>query len=440
MREVAPISTYGCIAEHLGHSFSGIIHQMLSDRLALNSPQLAYEYCLQELSPDQLSDFFARRPFLGINVTIPYKQTIIPMLDELSDMARDVGAVNTVIHRDGRLIGDNTDVYGMQYLLKQTGIELADKKVLIFGTGGTSNTAFAVATYARAKEILKFSRTEKEGVLTYADLPRHTDADIIINTTPVGMYPNDEGNPLPQGLSLADFPRLCGVVDAIYHPLRTELVMQAKALGIPAAGGLVMLVAQAAAATERFLDCRIPPEVIADVAATLQAQKENIVLIGMPGCGKSTLGELLSRHLSRPFLDTDGEIRRRIGDISNYILMQGESAFREIEAQVIQETICTQSGVIVATGGGAVLRDDNVRRLKRNGTLIFLDRPLSSLEATKDRPLSSDADALRRRYEERYGRYSSVADIHLAIPEGETPGQTAQRIEHAVSGFYSVQA
>lgn len=431
MSNFTPISTYGCIAEHLGHSFSGVIHRMLSDRLASRAPELSYDYRLQELTPDQVSDFFHRRAFRGINVTIPYKQVIIPLLDELSDTARAIGAVNTVTNRGGRLIGDNTDFYGMQYLLSTVGIDLSGKKVLIFGTGGTSNTAFAVARHAGAKQILKFSRTEKDGALSYADLARHTDADIIINTTPAGMYPNDEGNPLPNGMTLADFSQLSGVMDAIYHPLRTELVMQAKERGIAATGGLAMLVAQAAAATERFLDCRVPPEIVTDVIDTLSAQKENIVLIGMPGCGKTSVGKLLSEWLARPLFDTDEAITRRVGCISDYILAHGEAAFREIEAEVIRDEIAPLCGAIIATGGGAILRDDNVRRLRRNGRLVFLDRPLDALVATADRPLSSNADALRKRYEERYDRYCAIADLHLVISADETEQRSAQRVtEH----------
>lgn len=428
MNSHPPITTYGCIAEHLGHSFSGEIHRLLSQALAAKDDRLAYQYHLQELHSDEVDDFLSHRAFRGINVTIPYKQTVIPYLDDLTDTARAIGAVNTIVNRDGRLIGDNTDFFGMQYLLSTAGLDLKGKKVLIFGTGGTSRTAEAVAMAGGAKQILKFSRTEREGALSYDDLPLHTDADVIINTTPVGMYPNDEGCPLPDGLTLSHFPRLSGVVDAIYHPLRTELVMQTLELGIPATGGLAMLVAQAAAATEQFLDCHIDAEIVESVITEVQASKENIVLIGMPGCGKTTVGRLLADRLDRPLLDTDEAIARRVGSISDYILTHGEAAFRELEAEVIRHEIARESGVIIATGGGAVLRDENVRRLKRNGRLVFLDRPLSALMATPDRPLSSDPDALHRRYEERYDRYLAVADVHLPIADGESAEETAERI------------
>ena len=423
-----PITTYGCIAEHLGHSFSGVIHRLISSKLAVSSPALAYDYALQELRPDEVADFLARRAFSGINVTIPYKQTVIPYLDELTDTARAIGAVNTIVHRGGRLMGDNTDFFGMRYLLGTIGVQLEGKKVLIFGTGGTARTATAVAQAGGASQILKFSRTRKEGALSYDALSFHTDADVIINTTPAGMYPHDEGCPLPCGITLADFPRLSGVVDAIYHPLRTELILAARELGIPATGGLAMLVAQAVRATERFLDCTIPDEIIEQVTACVQASKENIVFIGMPGSGKTTVGRLLSTRLGRPLLDTDEAIVRRVGSISDYILTHGEAAFREREAEVIADEIARESGVIIATGGGAILRDENVRRLKRNGRLVLLDRPLDSLIATPDRPLSADPDALRRRFEERYDRYCAVADVHLIVPDDESAEETVERV------------
>ena len=428
MNSHLPITTYGCIAEHLAHSFSGVIHKKISDKLSLSSPDLAYDYALQELRPDEVADFLTRRAFCGINVTIPYKQTVMPYLDELTDTARAIGAVNTIVNRNGRLIGDNTDFFGMQYLLGTLGLDLTGKKVLIFGTGGTSRTAMAVAKAAGASPILKFSRTEREGALSYDALPLHADADIIINTTPAGMYPRDEGCPLPEGLTLADFPCLSGVVDAVYHPLRTELVMQALERGVPAVGGLAMLVAQAAAATERFLDCHIDASIVSEVIAEVQASKENVVLIGMPGCGKTTVGRLLADCLDRPLLDTDEAIVRRVGAIPEYILTHGEAAFRALESEVICEEIAPESGVIIATGGGAVLRDDNVRRLKRNGRLVFLDRPLSALAVTPDRPLSASPDALRRRFEERYGRYLAVADVRVEVMQGETAEQTEGRV------------
>jgi shikimate dehydrogenase len=238
------------------------------------------------------------------------------------------------------------------------------------------------------------------------------------------MYPNN-------GESLVDLSRLPGlrcVLDLIYNPSYTKLLLDARALGLRCENGLSMLVAQAAAATERFLGCRVDADIIASVIAEVQSSKQNIVLIGMPGCGKTTVGNLLSGRLDRPLLDTDEAITRRVGSISDYIMTHGEEAFRKLEAEVIRDEIAPESGAIIATGGGAILRDENVRRLKRNGTLVFLDRPLSALMATPDRPLSSDPDALRRRYEERYDRYCAVADVHLVVPDGESAEETVERV------------
>ena len=429
------ITEYGCIAEHLGHSFSGEIHHLLGLALAQKgAAEPIYHYALQELSPDEVAGFLEHRGFKGINVTIPYKQTVIPYLDEVTDAAREIGAVNTVLNRNGRLIGDNTDFFGMNYALSLAGIDVKNKKVLIFGTGGTSKTAFAVAKHGGAKTILKFSRKAQSGSLTYDELGAHMDADIIINTTPVGMFPNDEATPLPSGISLSNFKALCGVFDAVYHPLRTELIMAARALGVPAAGGLAMLVAQAAAAAERFLECTISQDVVLNVINSLEGQKQNVVLIGMPGSGKTTVGGLLSQATSRELLDTDREITQAVGMTpAEYITQYGEKEFRKVESDVIRERIAPCSGVVIATGGGAVLSDDNVRRLKRNGVLCFLDRSLASLQATPDRPLSADADMLRRRYEERYGRYREVADIHAVVEDGELPELTAQKILNLIS-------
>lgn len=425
------ITEYGCIAEHLGHSFSGEIHHLLGMALAGDgASEPSYHYALQELTPDSLGDFFQQKQFLGINVTIPYKQAVIPYLDELTDVAREIGAVNTIVNRNGRLIGDNTDFFGMTYLLALAGIDLKDKKVLILGTGGTSHTAYAVARHAGAKEIHKVSRKAQEGCLTYEELTQHLDANIIINTTPVGMYPNDESCPLPSGLALSDFKGLCGVFDAIYHPLQTELVSAARALNIPATCGLAMLVAQAAAATERFLDCTISQKIVTDVTAAVEAQKQNIVLVGMPACGKTTIGTILARELGKPLIDTDEEFTKTIGMTpGDYIKNEGESAFRDVETEIIRDKVAPLSGAIIATGGGAILRDENVRRLKRNGKLFFLDRSLACLEATGNRPLSSSKELLRQRYEERYDRYCAVADVCLAIADDETPDVTVARIK-----------
>ena len=394
---------YGCIAEHLGHSFSALIHARLAD----------YHYELCELTPCEVDGFMRAREFRAINVTIPYKQTVIPYLDEVDEIARRIGAVNTIVNREGRLYGYNTDFAGMCALIERMGLDLTGKKVAILGTGGTSRTARAVAEHLGAAQILVVSRRAGDGVIDYATLnAAHTDTEILINTTPVGMYPNIEGTPVEPEI----FTSLCGVVDAVYNPLSTVLVSRARAMGIPAEGGLYMLVAQAAFAGEHFLGTRVPREKIDEVYFDILQQKRNIVLIGMPGCGKSTLGRMLAERLGREFVDSDEAIVLRDGrPIPEIFASQGEAAFRDVESAVIREEIAPRGGCVVATGGGAVLREENVFCLKQNGILIFLDRPLDQIAATGDRPLSRDRDMLEARYRERYPKYCGCADVKLSI-------------------------
>ena len=394
---------YGCIAEHLGHSFSALIHARLAD----------YSYELCELSPCEVDGFMKEKAFRAINVTIPYKQTVIPYLDEVDEIARRIGAVNTIVNRDGRLYGYNTDFAGMCALIERLGLSLKDRKVAILGTGGTSKTARAVAAHLGAREILTVSRTARDGVIDYAALTAsHTDVEILINTTPVGMYPHIDGTPVEPEL----FPHLCGVIDAVYNPLSTVLVSRARAMGIPAEGGLYMLVAQAAYAVEHFLSVSIPRERIDEVYADILRQKRNIVLVGMPGCGKTTLGRILADRLGMQFIDGDEEIVRREGmPVPQIFAERGESAFRDCESAAIRESLAPLGGHVIATGGGAILRDENVFRLKQNGILVFMDRPLDQIAATGDRPLSSNRDMLEQRYRERYPKYCACADIILPI-------------------------
>jgi len=394
---------YGCIAEHLGHSFSALIHARLAD----------YQYELHELTPCEVDGFMKEKAFRAINVTIPYKQTVIPYLDEVDEIARRIGAVNTIVNRDGKLYGYNTDFAGMCALIERLGLSLKDKKVAILGTGGTSKTARAVAAYLGAGEILVVSRTAREGVIDYAALAAsHTDTEILINTTPVGMFPDNDGIPVAPEL----FPRLCGVVDAVYNPLSTVLVRRAQAMGVPAEGGLYMLVAQAAFAVEHFLGVRVPREKIDEVYADILRQKRNIVLVGMPGCGKTTLGRVLAERLGLQFIDGDEEIVRREGmPVPQIFAERGEQAFRDCEAAAVRESLAPLGGHVIATGGGAILREENVFRLKQNGILIFMDRPLDQIAATGDRPLSSNREMLEQRYRERYPKYCACADIILPI-------------------------
>lgn len=393
--------TYGCIGEKLGHSFSREIHERLAD----------YTYELKELTPSELVSFMEKKEFSAINVTIPYKQDVIPYLYEISPQAKAIGAVNTIVNRGGKLYGYNTDFFGMRALIQRAGIEVQGKKVLILGSGGTSRTARAVAKDLNAREILVVSRTGKEGITYEEARQNHHDAEILINTTPCGMYPNIRTVPL----DIADYPKLEGVVDAVYNPLRTELVLQAEARGIPAVCGLYMLVAQAAFAVEFFLDTTVPAEKIEAVFRSLMAAKENIVLTGMPGSGKSTVGNRLKEKLCKPFVDTDMLLTERAGRTPAEIInTDGEPAFRDLESAVIRD-IAAENGGIIATGGGAILRDENIKELKRNGRIYFLDRPLEEILPTDDRPLSGNREQLQKRYNERYARYCATAD-HIISP------------------------
>lgn len=396
--------TYGLIGKKLGHSFSKEIHEQLAD----------YTYELKELLPQQVKGFIRERGFSAINVTIPYKETVIPFLDEISPRAKAIGAVNTIVNSNGKLKGYNTDILGMGALLDYHEINIENRKVLILGSGGTAQTALALAKERNASQVLIVSRGGANGI-TYEEVyTSHTDAQIIINTTPCGMYPQIDDSPL----DLSAFEALEGVVDAIYNPLRTSLILQAQAKGVKAAGGLYMLVAQAVYAVQFFLDCSMDLSVIDKIYHKILAQKENIVLIGMPSCGKSTIGTLLAEQLNRELYDTDQLICSEFGKSPAEIIQnEGEAAFRDKESNVVSSLVAPLSGAIIATGGGAILKSENVLELKKNGKLFFIDRPLELLITTKDRPLSSDRNALEARYNERYPIYCAAADkkISLAI-------------------------
>ncbi|MBQ2863290.1 MAG: shikimate dehydrogenase, partial [Clostridia bacterium] len=400
---------YGCIGKKLTHSFSRDIHHKLAD----------YKYDLIELTEEQFHDFFEQKDFAAVNVTIPYKQTVIEHLSFVSDIARRIGAVNTVVNRQGKLYGYNTDYYGMKALVERVGIDLIGKKVLVLGTGGTSKTARVVASDLGAREILTVSRRECAESVTYERaLTLHSDAEIIINTTPSGMYPEVDSRPI----DVSRFSQLEGVIDAVYNPLCTNLILDAKARGLKAEGGLYMLVMQAVVAVEKFLDKEIDKSVADSVYAEIAAAKENIVLTGMPGSGKSTVGKLIDID-GYEFVDTDAEIERRCGcSIKELIEERGESYFRDLESEVIRDvsSCCCR---IISTGGGAILREENVRALKRNGRLFFIDAELARLRATHDRPLSDTEDKLVRLYDERIEIYRSTADV--VVPDMRTPEEEA---------------
>ena len=392
---------YGLLGEKLAHSFSPEIHALIGD----------YDYKLIELSKDKVESFLKDRDFKAINVTIPYKQTVMPFLDEISESAKAIGAVNTVVNRDGKLYGYNTDFDGLKALAESLIPTLKDLKVLILGSGGTSRTAQAVAKAMGAKEIVVASIEGEAGTVSYEEAKTlHNDADFLINTTPCGMYPKIH----TVAVDLDIFNNLKALADVVYNPLRTELVMKARAKGIPAKGGLYMLTMQGIKAAEHFFSKEIERERADEICSTIISRRENIVLTGMPSSGKTTVGNILAKDMGRPLYDIDALIVKRAGcEISEIFEKFGEEYFRDLESTVIAEEVSHLTGAVIATGGGAILRSENVKNLKKNGKVIFLDRDLELLTPTSDRPTASDFEAMKKRFEQRYDIYVSTADVRV---------------------------
>jgi shikimate dehydrogenase len=389
---------YGLVGAKLGHSYSKTIHEAIG----------RYEYGLFEVAKEDFDAFIKQRNFQGLNITIPYKQKIMPLLDETCPKAKAIGAVNTVVNQGGKLTGYNTDFDGMQALIQSLRLDLRGKDVLVLGTGGTAQTAKAVADSLGAYSVTLVSRTAKAGAVTYEQAAKeHWRSQIIINTTPVGMFPNLGQTPI----DLAPFTRLEGVVDAIYNPLRTPLVLQAFKKKAKASCGLLMLVAQAVKAAELFLDESLDEKLVADIHQSLLNQKENIVLIGMPGSGKSTVGKMLRDLTGRPFVDVDDYIRQKAGmEISDIFAAQGEAGFRRQELEAVKE-LSMRSGLIIATGGGTVTRKENVESLKQNGRLYFLNRSPGLIMPTRDRPLADTREKIMELYKQRAPIYWKAADV-----------------------------
>ena len=387
---------YGLLGRTLRHSYSPQIHALLGD----------YEYRLFEVEPQDLEAFLKKREFGGINVTIPYKKDVLPYLSGISDNAKRIGAVNTIIVKeDGGLYGDNTDYDGFLCLVQKSGFQVKGKKALVLGTGGASLPISAVLSDLGAREVVFISRS---GENNYQNLSRHADADLIVNTTPVGMYPNN----LKAPLSLSEFPNLSGVLDIVYNPQKTKLILDAERLGIPAYSGLLMLVAQGKRAAELFLGHDIPDSETDRIFKKLSTEMQNIVLVGMPGCGKTTVGKALAKQLNRPFFDADEEILKRTGKSAEaWIEACGEAVFRQKETEVL-ESLCKQSGTVIATGGGAVTVPENADILRQNSIVFFINRDVSALPV-EGRPLSK-ATALSEMYEVRLPMYRSVCDYEIA--------------------------
>ncbi len=403
---------YGLIGNPLGHSFSPQIHAGLGD----------YIYKLFPMEEEQVSVFLKERSFEAINVTIPYKQTVMPFCDRIAPEALAIGSVNTIVKEaDGTLSGYNTDYFGFSAMLKRGGIEPKGKKCIVLGSGGSSKTVCCVLRDMGAASVTVISRS---GENNYENLNLHADAQIIVNTTPVGMYPRNGEKPIDLEL----FPKCEGLADLIYNPEKTALILQAEQKGIPYAGGLYMLVAQGARASEYFLRTKYDDQVIERVYEQVSAKMRNIVLVGMPGCGKSSVGRALAKLLDRPFVDSDDYVTETEGRTPARIIEQdGEAVFRKIESAALSE-LTKRSGIVLATGGGSVTVPENHAHLRQNGRVFFIERDVSRL-ATSGRPLSAGgAEKLKTMYETRLPLYLSVSDYTVKAEEYCGAETTAKKI------------
>ena len=411
---------YGLIGEHLSHSFSKMIHEKITP----------CNYDLKELAPQEVGPFLRAKEFKGINVTIPYTQMVIPYLEEISSLAGRIGAVNTIVNRKGKLCGYNTDYYGMKALIDRLGIDPAGKKILILGAGGCSRTARTVVTELGAAEVYIVSPAGENGqekAVSFEEAcDMHADAEIIINTTPCGMYPDIDDCPI----DISGFHRLCGVIDVVSNPLRTVLVLEAQKRGIPAEGGLYMLAVQAVRAAEIFTGTKIGSEKTQQIFVDFLNSRRNIVLTGMSLAGKTTLGTLLSERLGRPLEDTDQMIiRREQRTITEIFAVDGEEYFRDRETEMAR-ILAPQNGLVIATGGGLILRPENVDALKKNGCIIFLDRPFDQILPADDRPLANTREKVAALLKVRYPIYKSVCDE--SVTNDLTPEEGITRILNAL--------
>ena len=387
----------GLIGKKLGHSFSKPIHNAMAD----------YPFELYELAPEEVGSFVTDGDLDAFCVTIPYKKDVMPFLDEISKEALDIGAVNVVVRRDGKLYGYNTDYFGFDYMVKRSGVEVEGKKAIVFGRGGASATICTLLRDRGIGELVTFGSADN----TLENIAKHSDAQIIVNATPVGMYPNNCAS--PADLSL--FPDCEAVFDLIYNPSRTALMIDAEKRGIVTVGGLSMLVAQAARAFEHFTGDDYEEGIIEQVVSKITSEAANLILVGMPGCGKSSVGKIIAEKLGREFLDSDEEFLKMHGITpADAINTLGEEKFREMETQTLSE-ISKQSGKVIATGGGVVTQERNYPLLHQNGVIVFLERELQNL-ATDGRPLSQRG-SLESLYAKRIDLYRAFADITVISTE-----------------------
>lgn len=412
----------GLLGEKLGHSFSPQIHGCLTD----------YSYTLFEKSPEEAEAFLRSGDYDGINVTIPYKKLAFNICDEVSEVASKIGSVNTVVKHGNKIKGYNTDYYGFTYLVKKAGFDVSKGKTLVLGSGGSSVMACAALRDLGSSEIIVISRTGENNYSNIYDL--HCDASFIVNTTPMGMYPKNGVS----AVELDRFPSCMGVIDIIFNPAKTKLLLDAERLGIPYINGLPMLVAQAKQASEIFTECIFTDglkseaisstglsfsEIIDRITSQIESETKNIILIGMPGCGKSTVGEMLAAKISRPFVDIDWEIEKRIQmSICDFFAKHGEPAFRKIESEVLDE-FTRKSSLIISTGGGVIKNPNNLPLLKQNGIIVLLNRPVEQL-ATDGRPISMSC-SLEKLASERLPIYNAWKDYSV---DCSTPDTTADKI------------
>jgi len=404
--------TFGLLGEKLGHSFSPMIHGYLGE----------YDYSLFEVSSGDLDSFMTEKRFDGINITIPYKQAVMPYCATISKEAQTIGSVNTIIKDDnGALHGHNTDCHGFGVMLEYGGIDPKGKKTLVLGDGGSAKAVRAALEELGAREIVTISR---RGENHYGNIERHYDADVIVNATPVGMYPDNSGSPL----RLTGFTRLTGVADLIYNPTRTKFLLEAEGLGVPRVNGLAMLVAQAEKASRLFIDVSARPELVNKIHDEILKRTRNIALIGMPGCGKSTVGKCLAEKTGRPFIDIDGQIEAAAGKkIPQIFSEDGEETFRRLETRVLAEE-AKKSGMVLATGGGVVTRPENLDLLRQNCLIVYLKRELTEL-ITDGRPLSQGL-GIQALAEKRLPLYEAWSDSVVRVEA--KPELTAAKIEEVI--------